>query len=251
VVSFLLCDSQLTLYITDYTFQTLFWAVEASGVLDVTVHAEDVPTSSPLQLNTGNKLMLSIAPGLGQYNNTPMFAQVRRYCRSTSLWLLFPPPYFSCPGCSMFFVILSQVSVSPYANTTDVTVTSKGVESKNNTFLTNYYLADGSNTLLFTLLQELVVDFSVALGKGDLSLSVTKLRVSSTDCTYTSVGRVNGILATTYFNTGVTDLYTLYIRLVILVYVCSMRLLSSIQYSRSMSYSIINDGSALQLLSLI
>eukprot|EP00211_Chloroparvula_japonica_P002681 CAMPEP_0119119682 /NCGR_PEP_ID=MMETSP1310-20130426/1063_1 /TAXON_ID=464262 /ORGANISM="Genus nov. species nov., Strain RCC2339" /LENGTH=502 /DNA_ID=CAMNT_0007109129 /DNA_START=108 /DNA_END=1616 /DNA_ORIENTATION=+ len=169
---------ELSVFATDYLFRSLVWATETSGVYDVTLEAADVPPSSPLQLYTDNALMLSIAPGLSSYGHTPMKA---------------------------------VISLSAHANDTQLAITAAdGIDSTNNSIATDYYLDDGSGTLLFSLLQELTVELNADLvmeanaTSYDLVVSVEKVKITSTTTVVSNVGRINGFLATTYMNTALT-----------------------------------------------
>eukprot|EP00008_Paramoeba_atlantica_P003089 CAMPEP_0201490024 /NCGR_PEP_ID=MMETSP0151_2-20130828/24696_1 /ASSEMBLY_ACC=CAM_ASM_000257 /TAXON_ID=200890 /ORGANISM="Paramoeba atlantica, Strain 621/1 / CCAP 1560/9" /LENGTH=698 /DNA_ID=CAMNT_0047875811 /DNA_START=107 /DNA_END=2203 /DNA_ORIENTATION=+ len=170
-------QDQLVLYATDYFFHTLIWSLETAGFFDVALLPQDVPSSSPFQLNTGNPIMRTIAPGVGKYGNTPMIA---------------------------------NMSVSPYANSSSLKISSSGVQSKNNTFVTSYYTYNEttgvSGDLLFILEQEISFTFNLSLADGTptvtMLVDMTRLRADSTKCPYSSVGRVNTIVASTYTNSG-------------------------------------------------
>ena len=49
---------QLMVDLTDAFFHSLIWAIEASGMIDRDVLPEDIPPSSPFQLNTGDIICL-------------------------------------------------------------------------------------------------------------------------------------------------------------------------------------------------
>jgi len=168
---------QLSFFLTDFFFHSLVWAVEASGTLNGPILPSMVPEGSPFQLNTGNTIMRTIAPGVSTYGSTPMMV---------------------------------EVDLSTDASTSLLDISDTGIQSSNNTILSSFYTYNTTTkekgTLLFSLSQEFQFNVDVLLNDTlpelRIVVDVSQLKMTGTTATYSSVGRVNTIAATTYTNSG-------------------------------------------------
>lgn len=66
--SYLFNTSQdLTIVVTEYLFSSLTWAMGNAGLYDKTITSSEVPSASPVQLNTDDAFFLQVVPGLSVY----------------------------------------------------------------------------------------------------------------------------------------------------------------------------------------